>query len=52
MKRIKQLTSKEELIKYCEYLESKEYEDEFERGYRHGVSHIKDQLKKSYFKCN
>ena len=42
--------SKEELIKYCDYLFNKEDTSEFERGYKYGVQHIQDQLKKSFFR--
>ncbi len=52
MKRTKHLTSKQSLIEYCEFLFNKKDDGEFDRGYRYGVDHIKDQLKKSHFKWN
>ncbi len=45
--------SKEDLIKYCDFLITKKHEkddDEFDRGYRYGIQHIKDQIKKSIFR--
>ena len=50
MKKNQKIESKEQLIKYCEFLESHKDKGEWERGYRYGVSHIKDQLKKSIFR--
>ncbi len=50
-KRIKdKYGSKEELIDYCDYLFTKKDDDEFDRGYRYGVQHIRDQIKKSFFR--
>ena len=42
--------SKEDLIKYCDFLFDEKEQGEFERGYRYGVQHIRDQIKKSYFR--
>lgn len=42
--------SRDELIRYCEFLESHKEKGEWKRGYRYGVSHIKDQIKKSRFR--
>ena len=41
---------KEQLIEYCEYLEDKKYKGEWERGYKYGVQHIRQQLEKSIFR--
>lgn len=48
--KLKKQFSKEELIKYCDYLINKKDRGEFERGYRYGIKHIRDQLRKSIFR--
>ena len=36
----------ENMIEYCKFLEKKTDKGEWERGYRYGVQHIRQQLEK------